>query len=59
MIFAYQVPYGYTDLVKDLDEAKNILLKDEAFEQYVSLDQAKDFYNGSDEESCSPIPRIS
>jgi hypothetical protein len=32
VVFAYSVPYGYTDLVKDLDEIKEILLKDEAFD---------------------------
>ena len=58
--FAYSVPYGYTDLVKDLDEIKDILVKDDLFENYVSLDNKEDknYYNGSDEES-SPMPRLS
>ena len=57
--FAYSVPYGYTDLVKDLDDIKEILIKDDGYERYVPLDdnkQDKNYYNGSDEES-SPMPR--
>ena len=37
--FAYAIPYGYTDLIKDLDELKDILVTDEAFEHYASLDR--------------------
>jgi hypothetical protein len=60
VVFAYSVPYGYTDLVKDLDEVKEILIKDDSFEQYVPLDnqQDKNYYNGSDEET-SPMPKLS
>ena len=34
MIFAYAVPYGYSDLLKDLNQVKENLLNDENFEQY-------------------------
>ena len=34
VIFAYAVPYGYSDLLKDLNQVKENLLNDENFEQY-------------------------
>ena len=34
VVFAYAVPYGYTDLLNDLDEIKKTLMADEHFQHY-------------------------
>lgn len=57
VVFAYSVPYGYTDLVRDLDEMKEILLKDEAFDEYIPLDV--NLENAASDEESSPMPRLS
>ena len=37
VVFAYAIPYSYTDLLKDLDKVKKNLMADENFVEYEDL----------------------
>ena len=37
VVFAYAIPYGYTDLLVDLDKVKLNLMRDENFVEYEDL----------------------
>lgn len=40
--FAYSVPYGYTDLLKDLDDIKENLMASDQVENFVAMDKKEE-----------------
>ena len=55
-MFAYAIPYSYSDLINDLENAKRVLMENKNFgEPQYNLKPDKDDYIGETFES--PMPR--
>lgn len=56
--FAYSVPYGYTDLLKDLDDIKVNLMASDQVENYVAMDRKEELDFNDDEIPKRPESNI-